>query len=93
MRSQSDEKSEAELKRIYVDSQRHDIVETEFRLMQREEFINIQIRPFKKEHTKIAVSIDGDDSTQIILIENKNYRGTLKEEPAVFEIDVRDWDL
>ena len=34
MRSQSDVKSEAELKRIYMDSQRHDIVETEFRLMQ-----------------------------------------------------------
>ena len=49
------------MNRIYVDSERRDIVETEFRLMQREEFINIQIRPFKKEHTKISVSIDGKD--------------------------------
>ena len=50
--------------------------------------------------------MDGKDSTQVrcadgrfrakqqvILIENKNYRGTLKQEPAVFTCNAKDWDF
>ena len=61
--------------------------------MHRKEFLNLVIRPFKKEHTKVSISMDGRDSTQVILIENKNYRGTLKQEPAPFTCDAKPWEF
>ena len=61
--------------------------------MHRGEFLMIIIKPFKKEHTKVSISTDGKDATQLILIENKNYRGTLQQEPASFMCEEKDWDF
>ena len=48
------------------------------------------VRPFKRDSTKVIMWVDGSKVRQEIVIDNKNYRGTLKEEPVTFSFLERD---
>lgn len=59
-------------------------METEIKLLIKNDFLNLLVRPFKTDSTKVIMRLTGSKVRQEVILENKSYRGALIEEPASF---------
>ena len=64
--------------------EKYDYMETEIKLLLKNDFLNLLVRPFKIDSTKVIIWLTGSKVRQEVILENKSYRGTLTEEPASF---------
>ena len=78
---------------VYLVHIRYDIVETEIRLLHKEEQFNVLIRPWQKYDTEVVIMVDGTDTRREFLINNKNYRESLKDAPERFTYEREGWEL
>ena len=71
--------------------EKYDFVETEIKLLFKGEYLHLMVKPFNKDSTKVIIWIADDKKVrQEIVLENKSYKGTLQEEPALFSFHARD---
>ena len=71
--------------------EKYDYVETEIKLLHKGDYLHLMVRPYKRENTKVTMWIAGQKVRQeIIVLENKSYKGTLQEEPAAFNFNAKD---
>ena len=77
---------------IYKVHLRYDIIETDMRVLHKDDNINLLVKPQNLVNTKVILTVDGAaDLRKEFIIENKSYRGGLQEEPATFRYEERDW--
>ena len=60
----------SKIKRVYI---REDYVETEVKLLHNDDYIQLLVRPFKKDSTKVTMWKAGDKVRQETVLENKSY--------------------
>ena len=63
--------------KIYLVHEQYDIVDAEIRIKHNNEFLNIFIKPFGFEGTKVTICSVGKNLRKVFILENKNYRGSL----------------
>ena len=56
-------------------------METEIKMLLGDKYLNILVRPFTFDSTKITMWVACSKEHQEVILENKNYRGTLQEAP------------
>ena len=62
-------------------------MQTEIKLLLKDEYLNLQVKPTRQDSTKVTMWVTGSKDRQDVILENKNYRGTLQEEAASFRFD------
>ena len=67
--------------------EKYDNIETEFKLLVKGVSVNLVVRPYKTDSTKVTMSVTGSKVRKETVIEAKNYRGTLQAEPAPFKFE------
>ena len=72
---------------------RYDIVETDMRVLHKDDNLNLMVKPYNNMNTKVIVQGSSIYARKEFLIENKSYRGGLQEEPATFRYEERGWDF
>ena len=78
---------EVQLYRVHT---KYDIVETEIKLLYYGKYLHLMVRPFKKDSTKVIMWEAGSkERRQEIVLENKNYQGSLQQEPTSFTYNKR----